>query len=197
MPGVPVCTCINQVYMIPAVCCCRYSFSSCCLKTTTWTEENNHLLIEPLKKRSWPVKAVIGLGQKFLEFYAVVVTPCLLMFNSVSGCPTESRWCHGGLSVLKSHFNPACIGVYKQLYRLLRMKIPPHKRDLASRRQSMVALGKRWFGFRRFKKYWRAFATRAKAHRLDQNWQSPTYKAQRSNHWAKNANLTCQGVNHR
>jgi hypothetical protein len=70
------------------------------------------------------------------------------------------------------------------------------KKDLASRRQSMMALGKRWFGFRRFKKCWRAFATRAKAHRLDQNRQSLAYKAQRSNHWAKNANLTYQDVNH-
>ncbi len=46
----------------------------------------------------------------------------------------------------------------------------------------MMALGKGWFGFRSFKKLWRAFATRAKAHCLDQNW--------------KNANLTCQDVNH-
>ncbi len=46
----------------------------------------------------------------------------------------------------------------------------------------MMALGMRWFGFRRFKKFWRAFATRAKAHRLDQNRQSLAYKAQRSNH---------------
>ena len=59
----------------------------------------------------------------------------------------------------------------------------------------MMALGKRWFGFRRFKKCWRAFATRAKAHRLDQNWQSLASKAQRSDHEAKNANLTCQDVN--
>ena len=70
------------------------------------------------------------------------------------------------------------------------------KKDLASRRQSMMALGKRWFGFRRFKKCWRAFATRAKAHRLDQNWQSLAHKAQRSNHWAKTANLTYQDANH-
>ena len=41
------------------------------------------------------------------------------------------------------------------------------------------------FRFRRFKKGWRAFATRAKAHRLDQNRQSPGYIVQRSNHWAK------------
>ncbi len=46
------------------------------------------------------------------------------------------------------------------------------KKDLASRRQSMMAMGKGWFGFRSFKKCWRAFATRAKAHCLDQNWQS-------------------------
>ena len=44
----------------------------------------------------------------------------------------------------------------------------------------MMALGKRWFGFRRFKKPWRAYAIRAKAHRLDQNWQSLAGKAQRS-----------------
>ncbi len=37
------------------------------------------------------------------------------------------------------------------------------KKDLASRRQSMMALGKRWFGFQRFKKCWCAFATRAKS----------------------------------
>ncbi len=60
----------------------------------------------------------------------------------------------------------------------------------------MMALGKRWLGFRRFKKLWRAFATRAKAHRLDQNWQSLPGNAQRSDHWAKNANLTCRDVNH-
>ena len=35
-----------------------------------------------------------------------------------------------------------------------------------------MAAGKRGFGFRRFKKSWRAQATRAKAHRLEQNWQS-------------------------
>ncbi len=59
-------------------------------------------------------------------------------------------------------------------------------------------LGKRWskFGFRRFKKYWRAFATRAKAHSLDQNWHYLAGRAQRSDHWAKNANLTCRNVNH-
>ncbi len=51
-----------------------------------------------------------------------------------------------------------------------------------------MALGKRWFGFLLFKKCWRTFATRAKAHRLDQNWhldqnwQSLVPKAQRSNH---------------
>jgi hypothetical protein len=73
------------------------------------------------------------------------------------------------------------------------------KKDLASQRQSMMmALGKRWFGFkfRRFKKLWRAFANRAKAHLLDWNWQSLAYKVQRSDHWAKNANLTCWDVNH-
>ncbi len=69
-----------------------------------------------------------------------------------------------------------------------------------------MALGKRWFasGFwlGRFKKCWCAFSTSswalAKAHRLDQNWQSLASKAQHSNHWGKNANLrlTCQGVNH-
>ena len=46
------------------------------------------------------------------------------------------------------------------------------KAVLASRRQTTVATGKRWFGFRRFKKSWRACATRAKARRLDQNQQS-------------------------
>ena len=34
---------------------------------------------------------------------------------------------------------------------------------IASRRQTTVATGKRWFGFRRFKKSWRSCATRAKA----------------------------------
>ncbi len=33
----------------------------------------------------------------------------------------------------------------------------------------MMALGKRWFGFQRFKKLWRALAIRAKAHHLDQS----------------------------
>ena len=56
------------------------------------------------------------------------------------------------------------------------------KAVLASRRQTTVATGKRWFGFRRFKKSWRACATRAKARRLDQNWQSLAYKAHRSDH---------------
>ena len=46
------------------------------------------------------------------------------------------------------------------------------------------------FRFRRFKKGSRALATRAKAHRLDQNRQSPGCIAQRSNHWAKPTNLT-------
>jgi hypothetical protein len=68
------------------------------------------------------------------------------------------------------------------------------KKNLASRMQSMMALGKRWFGFRRFKKLWRTIAIRAKAHRVDQNWQSLADKAQRGNHLAKNANLTCQDL---
>ncbi len=74
-------------------------------------------------------------------------------------------------------------------------------KDLASWRQSMMALGfyrlgKRWFGFRRFKKHQCSFATGAKAHHLDQNWQSLAGKAQHSDHWANFANLTCQDVNH-
>ena len=63
------------------------------------------------------------------------------------------------------------------------------KAVLDSRRQTTVATGKRWFGFRRFKKSWRARATRAKARRLDQNSQSLAYKAQRSDHWATTAYL--------
>ena len=52
----------------------------------------------------------------------------------------------------------------------------------SSRRQATRTIGKRGFGFRRFKKSWRARATRAKARRLDQNWQSLALKAQRSDH---------------
>ncbi len=104
------------------------------------------------------------------------------------------------LSVLKSHFNPACSFVLNSCIVFCERRFVrtfDSQKDLASRRHSMMALGKRsWFGFRRFKKCWRAFATRAKAHSLDQNWQSLAHKAQRSNHWAKNANLTSQDVNH-
>ncbi len=78
------------------------------------------------------------------------------------------------------------------------------KKDLASRRQSMMdqALGKRWFGFWRFKKCVGTVTLSSlpleqnlKAHCLDQNRQSLAHKAQRTNHWAKNANLTCWDVN--
>ncbi len=69
------------------------------------------------------------------------------------------------------------------------------KKYLSSRRQSMMAVGKSWFGFRRFKKCWRSFASRAKKHLLDQNWQSLACKAQCSDHWAKNENLTYQSAN--
>ncbi len=70
------------------------------------------------------------------------------------------------------------------------------KNHLASWRQSMMAVGKKWFGFWRFKKCWRVFAwQRTNTRHLDQNWQSLACKAQRSDHWAKNANLTCQGAN--
>ena len=50
------------------------------------------------------------------------------------------------LSVLKSHFAR-----------------PLHGKQSASRRQAIMSTGKRGFGFRRFKKCWRAQATRAKA----------------------------------
>ena len=61
--------------------------------------------------------------------------------------------------------------------------------ELPSRRQATMSTEKRGFGFRRFKKSWRPRATRAKARCLNQNWQSLAYKAQRSDHWAKTANL--------
>ncbi len=70
------------------------------------------------------------------------------------------------------------------------------RKDLASRRQSMMAVGKRLFGFQRFKECWCSFATRANAHCLDQNWQALADKVQHSDHWAKNANLKFQNVNH-
>ena len=54
----------------------------------------------------------------------------------------------------------------------------------------VLFVGNGGFRFRRFKKGSRALATRAKAHRLDQNRQSPGCKAHRSNHWAKATNLT-------
>ncbi len=62
------------------------------------------------------------------------------------------------LSVLMMHFSRDCIGGCKQLYspceeRFVRtfdlqkgFSLSICKRDLASRRQSMMALGKRWFG---------------------------------------------------
>ena len=63
------------------------------------------------------------------------------------------------------------------------------KRGWASRSEVLrgsvrivLFVGNGGFRFRRFKKGWRAFATRAKAHRLDQNRQSPGYIVQRSNH---------------
>jgi hypothetical protein len=97
--------------------------------------------------------------------------------------------CYDVLSVLKSHFNSthsfvlnSCIVFCVEFANEDSFAHSICKKDLASWRQSMMALGKRWFGFRRFKKCWRAFATRAKAHCLDQNWHSLAYKAQSSNH---------------
>jgi hypothetical protein len=49
------------------------------------------------------------------------------------------------------------------------------KEGVVSRRQATMATGRSGFGFRRFKKSWRAHATRAKALRLDLNWQSCAY----------------------
>jgi hypothetical protein len=43
-----------------------------------------------------------------------------------------------------------------------------------------MATGKCGFGFRRYKKVWRAYATRAQAHRLELNLQSLACKMQRS-----------------
>ncbi len=64
-----------------------------------------------------------------------------------------SQWT--SLSVLKSHFKTACIGPFNLLYRLCErrfVRAMDLQKNIASRKQSMMALGKRWFGFRRFKK---------------------------------------------
>ncbi len=105
------------------------------------------------------------------------------------------------LSVLRSHFAPACIGVYKQLLsqsekRFVRTHWLQEVLGLSEVLwvRTVLFVGKCESRFRRFKKGSRALATRAKAHH--QNWQSLGYIAQRSNHWAKATNLTYQGVNH-
>ncbi len=102
-----------------------------------------------------------------------------------------------------SHFNPACIGVYKQLLSKSEKKfVRTHwLQEVLGLSEvlwvrTVLFVGKCEFRFRRFKKGLRALATKAKAHLLDQNRQSLSYKAQRSNHWAKATNLTYRSVNH-
>ncbi len=110
---------------------------------------------------------------------------CLLHLEDGEGtyCKTASQTRENILAVLKSHFNPACIWLFKQFTVFANADSFAQsicRMDLASRRQSMMALGKRRFGFRRFKKHWRALAARAKTQ--DQNWQSLAYKEQHSEH---------------
>ena len=96
---------------------------------------------------------------------------------------------HGGLSVLKSHFNPACIGDCKQLLsksekRFVHTLWVQEGLGLSEVLcvTTVLFVGKCGVRFRRFKKGSRALATRAKTHCLDQNRQSLGYIAHRSNH---------------
>jgi hypothetical protein len=86
------------------------------------------------------------------------------------------------LSVLKSHFNLTCIGLFKQLYCLCERRFV-RTFDLQKGFSLSEAVnegsGKEMVWVQ---KIWRAFAIRAKAHRLDQNQQSLADKAQRSDH---------------
>ncbi len=101
------------------------------------------------------------------------------------------------LSVLKSHSDSACIGICqcKQLSSKSGKDSLAHnsrKKGFASQARRpcewgfvriVLFVGNGGFRFRRFKKVWRALATRAKTHCLDQNRQSPGCIAQHSNHW--------------
>ncbi len=107
------------------------------------------------------------------------------------------------LSVLKSHFARPCIRLFKQLLsksekRFVRTHWLQEVLGLSEVlwERTVLFVGKCEFRFRRFEQGSRAPATRAKACRLDQNRQSPDCTTQRSNHWAKTTNLTCQDVNH-
>jgi hypothetical protein len=101
------------------------------------------------------------------------------------------------LSVLKSHFAPACIGDCKQLLSKSEKRfVHTHwvQEGLGLSEvlcvRTVLFVGKCGVRFRRFKKGSRALATRAKTHCLDQNRQSLGYIAHRSNHWANATNLT-------
>ncbi len=134
------------------------------------------------------------------------ISTAILHHSSWSRGQTQTAFslhpCHG-LSILKSHFNPTCIGLFKQLLsksekRFVRTHWLQEVFGLSEVLwvRTVLFVGKCEFRFRTFKKASRDLATRAKAHLLDQNLQSPDWTAQRSNHWAKTTNLTYQSVNH-
>jgi hypothetical protein len=93
------------------------------------------------------------------------------------------------LSVLKPHFDSACIGDCKQLLsKSGKTFVHTHwvQEGLGLSEvlcvRTVLFVGKCGVRFRRFKKGSRALATRAKTHCLDQNRQSLGYIARRSNH---------------
>ncbi len=93
------------------------------------------------------------------------------------------------LSVLKSHFDSACITVLKQLLSKSEKRfVGTHwlqeglgLSELLCMR-TVLFVGKCGLRFQRFKKGSRALAIRAKTHCLDQNQQSLGYIAHLSNH---------------
>jgi hypothetical protein len=104
------------------------------------------------------------------------------------------------LSVLKSHFARAWIGVYKQLFRLCKPRFV-RTMDLQKGFTLSEAVndgsGKRWCGFRRFKKIGAPLPLMQKHTAWIRTGNLSLIKRNaRSDHWGKNANLTCQAVNH-
>ncbi len=154
-------------------------------------------------RRRQNVKLLDGAFQYYYMHYSLYYTHHLSWLNRIIAAPASVSTSCALLSVLKSHFNLACIGLFKQLLsksekRFVRTHWLQGVLGLSEVLwvRTVLFVGKCEFRSRRFKKASRALATRAKARLLDQNRQSPDCTAQRSNHWAKTTNLTFQSVNH-
>ncbi len=137
-------------------------------------------------------------------FVILIYIFCILVSVKGIACYIAQAFICTILSVLKSHFAWACIGLFKQLYRLCERRfVRTHSGWLQEVLglsevlwvRTVLFVGKCEVRFLRFKKGSRALAIRAKAHRLDQNRQPPHCIMQCSIHWAKPTNLTYQNAN--